>query len=501
MTTDSHHSLHPKKKQFEEPDNSPSYVCACAGFGTGTIVKDGLEVNVESSDKLTDMSYLTQDSAILNSYTNNGSLVEGGDVEDLQEKSGDDAGIKKPSWLVSTLKRRNSKQDLYRMSKSASTSCLMDLGVASNPSSPNRIPSPPSPTSVVEQELSMAPTISGEFSFTDDDIAVTRPIGSSKATKSLTLNLDEYDDNQFELMVQHIKGRSDLARLEVYRNTPSKKGRKGRDMSDLGRFFSEVGGLSSLQEVVLWNFTPECAWLLTCFLKERPALKSFRLHHARGTASQDLLKALAQLPTLTKLVLEMQYDFPVDILLTSTSLRSLKIDGSYTLSQNNMARSMRILGRNKTLKSLDLKPFVTDLGIHELVSAIQINKTLEKLSFSYRSPSIRASGDALLDMAKTLSQNRTLKEVVNRRYRSVAVSNDVRCLADEFLQASATLERFQFYNGSACVEDAVVEDDSLDKFLEETSNKLECSTSSIQTQTVPWLRTCGVIDVLTMCQQ
>ncbi|KAL3921468.1 MAG: hypothetical protein SGARI_006676, partial [Bacillariaceae sp.] len=234
---------------------------------------------------------------------------------------------------------------------------------------------------------------------------------------------------------------------------------------------------------------------------EKPALKSFRLHQARGTASQDLLKALAQLPTLTNLVLEMQHDFAMDILLTSNSLEKLKIAGSYTLTNKYLARAMRILGtNNKTLKSLDLKPFVTDIGTHELASAIHMNQTLEKLTFSYRSQSIRASGDVLLDLAKTLSRNRSLKEVVNRRYRSVTVSNDVRCLADEFLQANATLERFHFYNVAACVEGPVTEDDSLDKFFEESSkSNMACSNSNLDTRAMStWLDSCGMMDALTM---
>jgi hypothetical protein len=213
----------------------------------------------------------------------------------------------------------------------------------------------------------------------------------------------------------------------------------------------------------LWNFNPDSSWLLTCFLKERPTIRSFRLHHARGSMSNDLLKAIIQVPTLTDVILEMQQDFSLDILFTSSYLRNLKINGKYEFGRKNFARAMRILGRNnQTLRTLEMKPEISSVSMRDLSEAVKQNQTMVKLFFSFCDETLEDTGEALIDLTHALTKNRSLNVVVNRHCHAVQVSNKDKMVASVYLESNNTLKRFQFYDDKACV-------DSIDESSYESS--------------------------------
>jgi hypothetical protein len=463
-------------------------------------------LEVDSDGAAVDVSTLTEDTNIMNSYLND-SLTTHSQIADEEDYSNleksatdnnkieDDGGatIKggvKSKWLANVLKRRKAKQDRYKqlqaLCRIASESKA--LGTVDESFSASTTTTNTTSSSSGDDDEDGDPNNDTPSGGGDDEASPKR---SKKGKISLTLNLDEYDDAQFENVVQNLTGRNDLTKLELYRNAPGKGESYIRSTSSLGNFFSEVCGLTQLQELVLWNFNPDCSWLLTCFLKERPpVLRSFRLHHARGSVSNDLLKALVQVPTITDIVLEMQHDFPLDILFSSSSLRSLKINGHYNIGRKNFSRAMKILGRNnRSLQTLDIKPLIATASMRDLSAAVEQNKTLQKMCFSFQTESVDASGEALIDLSKALTQNQSLKELVNRNYQSVQVSSDNKIFAEAFLESNKILERFQFYNERACVDRR---DDDSSSPISTTSDAAKISTETI----LSWFVACGVIDLL-----
>jgi hypothetical protein len=424
-------------------------------------VRLGLEV--DHSCRAVDVSTLTEDSNIINNSINDDSFTNlwdhGNDNQDQCDNTSsieviakmDSNRNKKSMWLTSVLQQRRAKQT---RNKHLPACCHNGATTTTTPPTCDTMDATYCVSSDGEGQEE-----DGKHNDHDEDHHIshnTTVDNGGRRCQVLTLNLDEYDQHQFEYLVKHkLKDRSDLTKLEIYRNNPGKDGRGTgiRSISDLGVFFSEVGGLTHLQELVLWNFNSDSSWLLTCYLKERPTLRSFRLHHASGTINNDLLKALVQVPTVMIVVLEMQQDFSLDILFSSSYLKNLKINGLYDIGRKNFARAMRILGRNNhTLRILEIKPNLSPVSIRDLSEAVQQNQTMEKLSFSFRDDSLDVSGQALIELTHALTKNRSLKEVVNLNHHSVQVYTKHNIIACESLQSNTTLERFQFYNDQACVD-------------------------------------------------
>jgi hypothetical protein len=443
-------------RQFEEPD--VPCACNCSEDLPPQEEEEEIPVGlvVDRTCSAVDVSTLTDDSNTINNSINDDRLANPApdeyydchndeqcdkfSVEVIAKVGGNSNN--KSNWLSNVLQKRRANQTRQKHIKACCNSTttpktLQTLDTVDE-------------TCCVSSEGE-----EGEHHHHEDNPHMSRNGTANGRRTALTLKLDEYDNEQFENLMKQLKNRTDLTELEIYRNNPGKDGRGAgtRSMSDLGAFFSEVGGLTQLQELVLWNFNPDTSWLLTCFLKERPILRSFRLHYSRGSINNDLTKALVQLPTLTDVVLEMQQDFALDILFTSSSLRNLKINGLYHVGRRNFARAMRILGRNNhTLRILDLKPEISSVSIRDLSEAIQQNQTMEKLYFSFRDDDVDVSGEALIDLTHALTKNHSLKEVVNRNHHSVQVSNNQKATACASLASNKILERFQFYNESACVD-------------------------------------------------
>lgn len=298
----------------------------------------------------------------------------------------------------------------------------------------------------------------------------------STVERSMTVNLDGYDSQQFDLLIQQLTDGEELTKLQVIRNEP--RGPGSRTLSELILFFSAIRGLPNLRDLILWNFVPECTDVLTTFLSQHPTLQTFHLHYVRGTVDKEFLEAVSEIRTIREIVLDLQQDFPFSPLFASKSLKSLKIVGNYHFDDLNFVRSMQILEINRTLQTLDLKPTIRKMGIRALSLAIEENTSLEKLKFSFRATSKTDGGEALLYLTKGLARNSKLKVIENRRYESVLVSKRDKSRANKIIASHPTVERFQFYYDSGYIEFNDSVDDN------------DCQKVS----TNAWITQCGPLD-------
>jgi hypothetical protein len=316
----------------------------------------------------------------------------------------------------------------------------------------------------------------GKSGGSSSDNTLLPPKPSAEVRRSMTINVDEYNNQQFDLLLQVLSESEELTKLQVIRSEPGEGG--SRTLSEVILFFSAIRGLPNLRDLILWNFIPECTDILTSFLSQHPTLQSFHLHYARGTVDKEFLEALCDVRTIRDVVLELQQDFQFSILFTSKSLKSLKLAGNYCFDNKNFALSMHLLEQCTTLQMLDMKPTIRLLGIRPIAYAIAGNRSLETLKFSYRAASRAEGGEALLDLAKALSRNSKLKVVENRRYESVQVTNRDKYRAEKLIASQPTLERFHFYYDSGYIE------------FNDSVEGNDCPSVPAPT----WLARCGALD-------
>lgn len=294
--------------------------------------------------------------------------------------------------------------------------------------------------------------LSGQSGITssDGELIVRTEETFPEIARSMTVRMDDYDSQQFKLLIHRMRDGEELTKLQVIRSEPRDRG--SRTLSEVILFFSAVRALPNLRELILCNFIPECTDVITSFLNQHPTLQTFHLHYVRGTVDKELLEALSEIQTIRNVVVEGQQDYPLSILFKSKSLKSLKLGGNYYFDTTTFVTCMQLLEQNDALQTLDMKPAIRPMGIQALSRAIEGNTSLERLKFSFRSSSNAEGGKALLDMAKALSRNSTLKEVENRRFESVQVTNRDKTQADKITASHPTLERFHFCSDSGYVE-------------------------------------------------
>jgi hypothetical protein len=305
-------------------------------------------------------------------------------------------------------------------------------------------------------------------------------LSSANTADSLIVQLDNYDNDEFISFLQYLADRTKLSKLEVYRSELQQDAIRTRH--DVALLSSVIRDLSRLQEITLHNFGPESNDLLTQCLKDKPLLHSIRLHYLQGSVDEELLQAIAHLPSLTDVVVDMPEDFPFYILFSSESLKSLKINGTFTFDRKSFEYAMLLLCTNVSLEALEMQPLVPPQdGVRSISYAVEANATLESLYFSFQTRSKVNAGDALLEITKALSRNCNLKEVVNYRAQMVHTSEIHRNLSKEFLEPNKTLTKFEFYNdGTQSTRDSEV----------------GCGFNPPFCQTVPvdsWMPHCGAL--------
>jgi hypothetical protein len=295
--------------------------------------------------------------------------------------------------------------------------------------------------------------------------------------------LDGYDHDEFIDFLRYLADQKHLTKLEICRSESPQDAVRTR--SDVALLSSVIRDLSRLEDIALYNFGHESNDLLTLCLKDKPYLRSVRLHYLRGTVNRELLHTIADLPSLNDVVLEMQKGFPFYILFSSETLKSLKINGTFTFDRKTFEYAMQLLCTNATLETLDMEPKVPQqVGVRSISYAIEANTTLEILFFSFQARSKATAGEALLEITKALSRNSNLREVVNYRSRSVLILEIHKDLAVEFMEPNKTLQKFQFYkDGIKFADDE--DNDSVSQF-----NPSLCQSSQLDS----WIPHCGALD-------
>jgi hypothetical protein len=440
--------------QFEEPeDPEPSM----ENFKKGLLV-GGLK-------SLVDVSALTDDSNL--------------EINILEDSILCDRNEDRPNDIAVDLDSNHGQfsDNSSDYDKSSPMCSRKDVAFAATPDILSRkLETAPTPKTAETADETLSSGEGKSNSSTENELLLRAPKAFSKIKRSMTVNMDEYDSQQFDLLIQHLSDGEELTKIQVIRNEPT--GGRTRTLSELILFFSAIRGLPNLRDLILWNFIPECTDILTSFVSQHPSLQTFHLHYVRGTVDKEFLEALSGIRTIREVVLDLQQDFPFSLLFASQSLRSLKLAGNYYFDNQNFVRAMQILEYNKTLQTLDMKPTFRQLGIRALSHAIEENTALEKLKFSFRATSKSDGGEALLDLAKGLSRNTKLKEVENRRYESVQVAKRDKTRAGKIIASHPTMERFQFYYDSGYIEFNDSVDDN------------DCQKVS----TKAWIAQCGALD-------
>lgn len=282
-----------------------------------------------------------------------------------------------------------------------------------------------------------------------DEATSASHIKYSKRKRSLTVSIDECSKPQFDELLQQLTNYEDVLKIQIYRTAEPLKGWV-RTVSECILFFAAVRDLPNVEDVTLWNFNNKCTHIVTSFIQKHPTLKNFHLHYGRGSVDRAFLEALATVPSLKTVVLEMREEFSLSVLLSSKTITSIKVDGDFFFGKEAFLQFTHALGKNYVLRCLDLKPTIHIVGLRALAIAMGENKMLRKLKFSYRPSTQEETRIALNHLLRSLSSNSTLEHVENRRYNAIQATSRERKQVDEWLKSHPTLQRFQFILEGDC---------------------------------------------------
>jgi hypothetical protein len=210
-----------------------------------------------------------------------------------------------------------------------------------------------------------------------------------------------------------------------------------------------VGALQNLKKLVLLAFAKEDMEALEPILIVHPTLELLHLHLASGTIKRFLLKAIASIPYLEELKIEVNSSFPVAVVLESKSLKSLCVlSKKFLFRDNHMLAVGSRMEHNHTLTWLDIMPQMSQFAFRVLVYALRRNNTLTSLLVSIVGNNAKESDKSLAELSETLKVNSTLENVWNHSYPQLHVSNETKETVLEWMQVRA-VQKFHLFDEDA----------------------------------------------------
>jgi hypothetical protein len=264
------------------------------------------------------------------------------------------------------------------------------------------------------------------------------------STETAKIHVDEYQTCAFNRILTYLKTNENLSELTVCRG-----GAHTRTAAQMKQFLDEVGGLQNLRKLVLLAFSKEDMDVLEPILIVHPTLESLHLHLASGYIKRPLLKAIASIPYLEELKIEVNASFPVAVVLESKSLKSLCVlSKKFLFRDNHMLAVGSRMEHNHTLTWLDIMPQMSQFAFRVLVYALRSNNTLTSLLVSIVG-NAKESDKSLAELSETLKVNATLVNVWNHSYPLLQVSNETKENVLELLMEVRAVNKFHVFDEDA----------------------------------------------------
>lgn len=290
----------------------------------------------------------------------------------------------------------------------------------------------------------------------------------------LRIFIDDYSEAAFWALLDALNSNRVVSKVVLFRNRKPTTTTKDDDdddgdhgqhhhrhhtqsSDDIDYLFHILRSTSTLRELNLWNFRPDDLASLSLGLVDHPSLEYVQLHMETGTLNETAAKALATMPNLISLELEVNASFPLWPLATSRSLTVLSvISDRFVWSPHHVMPMADRLERNGVLCVLDLEPELPCWCLSALVTSLRSASEsgsgrnggvsrLETLQFNCKTSDFK-DGDACVDeLLKLVGSSQYLRVVWNHTYESLVVSDRMQDACLEALRASEVLEQFHVF--------------------------------------------------------
>ena len=266
---------------------------------------------------------------------------------------------------------------------------------------------------------------------------------AARDAEQVQLFLDDHSESQYRSLLNALHSNQVVQKVSLFRKrqTDSVRVRTPEELQGLYCVLQRL----SLRELSLSNF---CTKDLPTLAKAMPNLKSLeniQLHLEFGTIDETMAKALASLPNLISLELEVKDSFSVAPILQSESLHVLGIiSNNFEFKASHIMEIVQELERNKVLTVLDIEPKIEPFCLQYLMHGLRFNNTLETLQFSCESDTVE--GDpAVLEILSRLVENSSLRVLWNHCYESLVVSDKTQKATLRVLKHNSTIEQFHVF--------------------------------------------------------
>ena len=269
-----------------------------------------------------------------------------------------------------------------------------------------------------------------------------------KTAKSLNLYVDEYPQTSFFSLLDSLQSNYVVERIEVFRKRTTHEEIRTRTLEDMDNLFHVIHDLSTLAELVVWNFHPEELSSLCHGISDKMSIKYLQLHMECGTVDQQTLETISSMPSLLALELEVAESFPVWSLLESNSLILLGVFSTgFDFDPNDVLRLATRIRTNSVLRVLDLEPRIPSWCIGAVMASLRFSHTsqLETFRFSCQNDN-EEQGDACVEeILKTIDYETSLRVLWNHSSTSFLVSEEMRRRIMEVVSRNLSLKEFHLF--------------------------------------------------------
>jgi hypothetical protein len=263
---------------------------------------------------------------------------------------------------------------------------------------------------------------------------------------TLKLFADDYTTAIFDRVVESLYGNTVLKTIEITRNHISPSGSR-RSLDEMLCLMEAIRCLPRLKALVLSNI--DDVLLPTLVANLPPSLVSLKLHVLCQIIPDDILDALNAKKKLKHLHLEAQGSINFGRLVkTGSKIHTLKILGAYFMDSLHLQFFADTLFKNagSSLRLLDIQPIMDVHGWKALTDSLLSNTQMQVLRVNLVGTSIKENDSAVLDLAKLLNQNATLRRIDNHAHNDFIASRETLCgPVVNALQANTSLHALRFF--------------------------------------------------------
>jgi hypothetical protein len=287
------------------------------------------------------------------------------------------------------------------------------------------------------EETALSSTLEGEV------------ISDAQNADELEIYVDEYPHDKFLSLMDLLRANKVIQNLVIIRNRFD-QGERTRRTADLDHLFHVLHILAnSLVELSLQNIRLQDLTSISLGLYDHNSIEHLRITMETGTLDEETAKAMASLPKLLSLELEVHASFPLWPLLDSKSLTILSVvSNGFVFRSSDVLTMADKLETNSTLQVLDLEPRIPAWCLVTLITSLRScsYSSLETLQFSCQTDDEKDGDACMVEMIKLLRRQQSkLRVVWNHCFESFMVSEEAKDRVLSALYVCNTLQQFHVF--------------------------------------------------------